>query len=119
MITGQKMHTEPRTEAAEDMKRKDRHVVGVITTNEDPELANWADVFRQEEVLGKGNLDLAKIQMFLFTVVLVLAYGSQIWALFSSPRAVVTALPAIPEGMNVLLGISHAGYLANKAVPKS
>ena len=28
-------------------------------------------------------------------------------------------LPPIDEGMNVLLGISHTGYIANKAVSHS
>lgn len=57
--------------------------------------------------------------MFCFTLILVLAYGAALAALFASAEGKVAALPSLGPEMVVLLGISHAGYLANKAVPHS
>jgi hypothetical protein len=55
------------------------------------------------------------MQMFLFTFILVLAYGSAIASSFATAGPTL-ALPVVDPGMNMLLGISHTGYLTNKAV---
>ena len=81
------------------------------------EEASWQDLFRGDETGNFPYLDLAKIQMFFFTVVLVVVYGVGIAHLLAGSAA-VTALPEMDSSMIALLGISHAGYLANKAVPR-
>jgi hypothetical protein len=122
LITGQKMAAEPRTHEGLIKKSAPEnvgHVVGVVTTNETPQAASWANIFQQEEVLGKGSLDLSKIQMFFFTVVILVAYCANLWSTLSETPGVLVGLPPVADSMNVLLGISHAGYLTNKATPVS
>ena len=61
--------------------------------------------------------------MFFFTLVAAAAYIAQLHFAFLHPAAkdasnqLITYLPALTPGMVGLLGISHAGYLANKAAP--
>lgn len=92
--------------------------------------ASWSDLFTGEEVTNVTYLDLAKIQMFFFTIVLVLSYGAAVWSLLSAECAasasqglsecrIPTGLPQLSDGAIALLAISHGGYLANKAVPAS
>lgn len=94
-------------------------IVGQLVVNQTPETARWADMFQGSETGNVGQLDLGKMQMFFFTVILVLAYASALSTLFQQGAGPVLALPAIDGGMLALLGISHAGYLVNKALPHS
>ncbi len=91
---------------------------GFVVENESPADARWADIFRGEETGNGAKLDLGKIQMFFFSFVLLITYGAQLLALFRSGEA-VHEFPRLSDGMITLLGISHTGYLANKAVPHS
>ena len=76
-------------------------------------------MFRGEEQGNAGHLDLSKIQMFFFTIVLLVAYAASINALISADDIRIDALPDLDSSMVVLLSISHAGYLVNKAIPQS
>ena len=91
-------------------------VEGQIVSNGAIGDARWSDLFNGEEVSNTTHLDLAKIQMFLFTVLIVLIYCIAIGSLLAS-EPTPKGLPVVGETMVALLGISHAGYLANKAVP--
>lgn len=55
--------------------------------------------------------------MFFFTLLVVFAYGRAIAIGFDSAGERIDSLPVLSAGMLALLAISHAGYLANKAVP--
>ncbi|HET6892231.1 MAG TPA: hypothetical protein VFH31_14105 [Pyrinomonadaceae bacterium] len=93
---------------------------GKILVNEKPEDASWTDIFKGEETGNGANLDLAKIQMFFFTLVTWFVYALAIGNLLRNGAHgadAITAFPPVDNGMVALLGISHAGYLANKAVP--
>ena len=90
---------------------------GKIKVREDLHDAEVADLFRGEENTNCNVLDLAKVQMFFFTLVLVLAYAVLLGSLFANTTGPIGGLPDIDPSMTTLLGISHAGYLANKAVP--
>ena len=79
--------------------------------------SRFSDLFRGEEVGDRDHLDLGKVQMFLFTVVLVLAYGLAVADMFDKTSGTFAALPAIDDGVVTLLAISHAGYLTRKALP--
>lgn len=91
---------------------------GQILTNRNPEDAKWTDIFKGEENGNGAHLDLGKIQMFFFTLVTwfayALAFGNQ---LKGSVAGGFSEFPTLDKGMVALLGISHAAYLANKAVP--
>jgi K+-sensing histidine kinase KdpD len=93
---------------------------GKILVNEKPEDASWTDIFKGEETGNGANLDLAKIQMFFFTVVTwslyALALGNLLRNIAHNNNP-ISEFPPVDGSMVALLGISHAGYLANKAVP--
>ena len=92
---------------------------GQLVVNENAEAARIADLFQGAETGNAGQLDLGKLQMFFFTLVLLFAYGTALAALFKTSGGKITALPAMDTGMLALLAISHAGYLVNKALPHS
>ncbi len=94
-------------------------IVGQLVINQAPETAHLADMFQGSETGNVGLLDLGKMQMFFFTLILVLAYASALSTLFQQGRGAIQALPVVDGGMLALLGISHAGYLVNKALPHS
>lgn len=92
---------------------------GQLLANTTPQNARWADLFTGEEVGNAAQFDLGKIQLFYFTFILALVYAIALGTLFASSAAQLKAFPDVDAGMLALLGISHAGYLVNKAVPHS
>lgn len=80
--------------------------------------SSWADLFKGDETSNGDHLDLAKVQMFFFTLILVLSYAVALGKLFASVNQVAD-FPDLNEGTIALLGISHAAYLTNKAVPRT
>lgn len=88
---------------------------GLIAQNKRPEEAKWADLMMGEELGNCSNVDLGKMQMFFFTFILVVGYAAAIAAMLRDAE-IVRSLPKVDEGMNVLLGISQTGYLANKSI---
>lgn len=105
-------------ELAKDQVNIDTNLSGVVLRNDSPDDARWGDLLKGEESGNASVVDLGKLQMFFFTFVLVVTYGVEIARIFDSSVA-ATALPQIDNSMNMLLGISHTGYLSNKAVSHS
>lgn len=91
-------------------------VLGQMVKFKTIDKASWSDLFTGEDVSNFSFLDLGKIQMFFFTVLLVLSYGVSLGSLLLSGN-LPDALPSVSEGMLALLGISHGGYLVNKTIP--
>ncbi len=91
---------------------------GQMIVNTSLQSARWSDMFKGEETGNAAHLDLGKVQMFYFTLILVLAYAVALGSLFAGGGS-LQAFPALDPGMVALLGISHAGYLTHKAVPHS
>jgi hypothetical protein len=81
--------------------------------------ASFTDLFEGNEVGNTAHVDLGKVQMFYFTLIVALAYAVDLWnvlqndALLYAPKF---SFPVFSAGMVALLGISNAGYLANKGV---
>ena len=68
-------------------------------------------------------LDLTRLQNLFFTFVLIGAYAANLGSLWVSRTAELSAssisqFPPIGASSIALPGISHAGYLAGKAVDK-
>jgi len=91
---------------------------GQLVENQTVDAARISDLFQGSETGNLGLVDLGKVQMLFFTLVLLFAYGTTLGALFSGGD-IITALPAMDPGMLALLTISHAGYLVNKALPQT
>jgi hypothetical protein len=89
---------------------------GDVQTNENIHQAEWADMFRGELLSNFRIVDIAKVQMFFFTIIIIFTYGTLIWGLLDSDnlRMASIELPAFSASLNGLLGISHAGYLVVK-----
>jgi len=95
--------------------------VGELHANASPADARWSDMLRGDTVANFAFADLGKIQMFLFTVVLVFAYAALVWSIMRMPAAegvlqVVPSLslPAFSDSAIITLALSHGGYLATK-----
>jgi hypothetical protein len=86
-------------------------------TNKTPEEASASDLFKGELEGSKDHLDVGKVQMFFFTLIVVFAYARAIAESFGDAGEIIDRLPELSAGMVALLAISHAGYLANKSVP--
>ncbi len=81
-----------------------------------PTDAAWLDIFRGDEVANAASADLSKVQQFIVSTVLIVTYAVLLgdWL---HDHTTIEELPDFSDGFAVLLGISHAGYLAYKAVP--
>ncbi|HZS30265.1 MAG TPA: hypothetical protein VFA37_03300 [Gaiellaceae bacterium] len=92
---------------------------GKLATNATPVRASWRDLVT-DEVDGFDHLvDLGKLQMVLVTGVLLVAYAVAFADRLESGPAAVRSLPAVNGAFVILLGISHAGYLAKKRAPRA
>ncbi|QHW29416.1 hypothetical protein GZH47_00275 [Paenibacillus rhizovicinus] len=82
--------------------------------------ASWTDLFKGDELKDAAYVDIAKLQMFFFTLVAALSYAALLLQMFGSlaPGA-ITDFPAVSEGLLALLGISHAGYLTSKSIDRT
>lgn len=90
---------------------------GSLMVKTSSQLANWGDLFQGEETSNASQLDLARIQMLYFTIIVVLAYVATLGLMFTG-KGLPPALPALDRSMVALLFLSHAGYLTSKALPK-
>ncbi len=80
-----------------------------------PKCAHFSDMFKGDEVATGAHLDLSKVQMFYFTLILVLAYAVALGAMFAASSGSIAAFPPVDASMVALLGISHAGFLVQQA----
>jgi hypothetical protein len=95
---------------------------GLLHRNSDASQATWMDIFRGEEIANYLLVDLGKVQMFFITVAVVFSYAAALYGLLANGdlyHPLGVDLPSFSDTMNVLLGISHAGYLTTKAVDQT
>jgi hypothetical protein len=91
---------------------------GALVVYKHPRNSRWLDLVEGEETGNVGLLDLAKVQLLLFTAVLILVYSIGLGDTLADARGDITELPGLDASMMALLAISHAGYLGKKALPK-
>jgi hypothetical protein len=89
---------------------------GRLLINTDYDQAAFSDLFRGEETGNAATLDLGKVQLFYFTVIVLFVYGTGLFKMFNSGLP-IHEFPDLDSSIVTLLGISNASYLANKAVP--
>lgn len=90
---------------------------GSEVVNRRPNQARFTDMFRGEEGDNHNLPDIGKIQNFIITVIVALAYFLELAGAFFESSS-ITAFPALDQSIITLVGISHAGYLTLKAVPQ-
>jgi hypothetical protein len=96
----------------------ERNAAGLLYKNPTVSDANFTDMFEGNEVGNAAHVDLAKVQMFFFTMAVAIAYVVGLWDIIST-EAIYGAnftFPSVSNGLVGVLGISNFGYLAGKAV---
>jgi hypothetical protein len=74
-------------------------------------------MFRGETDSSQNFSEIGKVQMFIFTLIVALAYAFALGDdLGNTDLTVIERMPELTAGMLTLLGISQAGYIANKAI---
>ena len=94
---------------------------GPLCKENDPMTVSVLDIFRGDELVNCRRVDLGKVQMFFFTVIGALAYMVVLadWIATLKLDTAAIAFPVLSQGFIAILGISHAGFLGNTAVPKT
>ena len=97
---------------------------GTLYANPSVSDASFSDMFEGDEVGNAAYVDIAKVQMFFFTIIVAISYiflllTDTLTKLATADPAKVDALPVLSSGMIALLGISHAGNLAGKGVNRT
>ena len=79
-----------------------------------------SDLFQGDEIGDYYLVDLSKVQMFFFTVAIVVSYAAALAGILNDQAALMNPLgvdfPSFSSSLNALLAISHAGYLTVKSV---
>ena len=119
LILSQKKEIDIKQEDADRMLcGTEMENIGTVCQNKDIKDAKFVDMFHGDELADCSVINMAKVQMFFFTIVIVLAYGVLLLQLMVTHNpSQITGFPPFTEGTVALLGISNAGYLTQKAVP--
>jgi hypothetical protein len=89
---------------------------GTLYKNPEIKDAAFSDMFEGDEVGNTAYVDLAKVQMFFFTIVAALSYFVILFMWIKDKATEnLAAFPPLSEGFIAILGISHAGFLVNKS----
>lgn len=118
LIKGTKSDMEPKinlSEQSSDNPIKFRRI-GLLHANIEQPQASFLDIFKGEEISNYEYIDVSKVQMFIFTIVIWLAYFASLFIWLQKGN--FATFPLLSESMVTFLGISHVGYLTTKAVPK-
>jgi len=86
-----------------------------IADKTDPGDARWIDMFNSDVSEGSGAIDLSKLQMFLFTAILVAGYGTTVANQLFNATGPIDELPTLSNAFITLLLISNGTYLARKS----
>ena len=98
----------------------DAKPLGALVRRDSPGKAAFSDVFTGEEVATFGYVDIAKVQNLFFSVIAVVAYSVSLAAVMATNNvAQLFAFPDPTAGLVAVIGISHSGYLVDKAVTHS
>jgi hypothetical protein len=89
---------------------------GTLYANTSLNDARVTDMFQGDEVGNTMHLDMAKVQMFFFTVLAALAYLLLVFRNLRTSGQDLSSLPTLSDGVVYAVGISHGGYLASKGL---
>ncbi|RKH10383.1 hypothetical protein D7V97_13870 [Corallococcus sp. CA053C] len=98
---------------SEDMQDIAQNRHGTLYANKSLQDARVADLFQGDEVGNTAYVDLAKVQMFYFTLIAGVSYFVDVAMAVMAGKT--GSLPPLSQGFVALLAISHGGYLLGKA----
>ncbi len=102
-------------EYTEKLEEKGMVPIGTVVKRNDAKDASFYDIFTGDEILGSGSVDMAKLQMFFFTILTAVIYSVLLLDLMTS-TTVINDFPILSSGFIALLAISHGGYLTEKSI---
>lgn len=89
---------------------------GTLYVNPSITDACFTDMFEGDEVNNTAHVDLAKVQMFYFTIIAAVAFFVMVFHALTQANPDLDRLPMLPDGLVAILGISNAGYLTSKGI---
>lgn len=99
---------------------------GTLYANAKLSDARVTDMFEGDELINTARIDLAKVQMFYFTLVAAICFYAMTYhlllqgpAMLAQGKPYLDHLPLLPDGFVAILGISHAGYLSSKGISRT
>ena len=97
--------------------------VGQLDRNRGPDQARLYDLLRGEEIGNRKVMDLTRLQNLFFTLILIGSYAGAVGSKLAEVTGSLTPqsfaqFPELGASNLALLSISHAGYLAAKAIDK-
>lgn len=97
-----------------------KYKYGLLAFNEDAKKAKFSDIFKGDEKGNEDFVDMAKVQMFFFTLIIAFTYMLLLINLIYATTDFKTfgGFPPLDDGLVALLGISSGGYLGNKVYDK-
>lgn len=103
------------------VKDKESLPPGAASCNDCLTEARWSDLLQGETNANKSVLDIARVQMFYFTMIALLMYTYLLVDTFVKAGSTaegygIDSLPSVSGGLIALLGISHTAYLAKKRI---
>jgi hypothetical protein len=124
LIHDQKQDTDPEATVVEktagatgeNKADVDYNSQGLLYVNPSKEDARFTDIFQGDELGNTTHIDLGKVQMFFFTLISALVFLAVVYKSLRNPASGLASLPVLPEGLLAILGISHAGFLANQGI---
>jgi len=107
-------------EAKDPLETNSMVSVGTVCKNKSINDAKFSDMFTGDEIDDCCRINLAKVQMFFFTIIIVISYSALLFQLmYSNSPDQINDFPLFSESLIALLAISHGGYLTQKAVPST
>jgi hypothetical protein len=73
-------------------------------------------MFQGDELINTAQIDLAKVQMFYFTIIAAICFFVMVFKELIAGNTSLGTLPVLPDGFVAVLGISHGGYLTSKSI---
>jgi hypothetical protein len=117
IVNGTKVTQQPASSVPANVQGVLRQ--GLLPMNAAPAGAELSDLFRGEELTNNSYIDISKVQMFFFTIAMVIGYAMLLArCTFDAPDGLIK-FPEFSASAVALLGISHAGFLTIKAAPKT
>lgn len=109
----EKLMQSTSTQLNERMDEISQTSQGTLYANKNMQDARISDLFQGDEVGNTAHVDLAKVQMFYFTLIASVSYFMEVASAVMDGKT--GTLPALSQGFVALLAISHGGYLLGKA----
>jgi hypothetical protein len=132
LLYGNKMNEEPKNptvtaektashfagETAQDVAQNRQ---GILYANARIEDARFTDMFQGDELVNTHLVDVSKLQLFFFTIVVAISYGTELYQLIAHGdlKQSNVHLPELQNGLLALMGVSHASYLGSKSINKT